>query len=98
VEIKHHLHAKKFDASQKAMIASRLMPFYSLAAKERQLSGLKQNQSETTVKEKVPERKKKSQARDEAGKAAGVSREHGGAASVLSFCDKTVCGCAREKA
>ena len=71
---RHHLHAKKFDASQKAVIASRLMPFYSLAAKERQRQSGGDVRSKT-VKEKVPE-PKKSQARDEAGKAAGVSREH----------------------
>jgi hypothetical protein len=63
---RHQHHAKKFDASQKAVIASRLMPFYKQAAKERQV-----RKSADSVVEKIPPQKTK--ARDEAGKAAGVN-------------------------
>jgi hypothetical protein len=73
-----NLHAKKFDASQKAVIASRLMPFYSLAAKERQVEALKRGNEtkhgeDSSIVEKIPPSKQKTKARDEAGKAAGVN-------------------------
>ncbi len=72
---RHHLHAKKFDASQKAVIASRLMPFYTQAAKERQVEAGKQHGKGQDSKEveKIPQAKQKTKARDEAGKAAGVN-------------------------
>ncbi len=62
-----NLHAKKFDASQKAVIAARLMPFYAEKAKERMEAG--NNQHTKRPVEKIPQGK----ARDEAGKAAGVN-------------------------
>jgi hypothetical protein len=78
-----NLHAKKFDASQRAIIAARLRPFYDKLAKDRQLASLKQN----AVVQKVAQRDQSDQhriytpaeereafdrkkARDEAGKAA----------------------------
>ena len=67
-----NLHAKKFNSSQKAVIAARLMPFYSERAKERQREQAKINQPQNQKVEKIP-LSEKSKARDEAGAAAGVN-------------------------
>lgn len=66
-----NFHSKKYDASQKAVIAARLKPFHAEAAKERQLATLKQNVSEDTVQELFPERGTRS--RDAAGAVVGVN-------------------------
>ena len=67
---KGRLHAKKFNSSQKAVIAARLMPFYSKRANARQVEAGKQHGKGqgSKVPEKIPEPKGKD-ARDEAGKA-----------------------------
>ena len=49
-------------------VANDLRPFYDEKAKERQVAGLKQNQSVSTVLEKIPERKEGPTARDEKAK------------------------------
>jgi len=71
-----NLHAKKFDANQKAMIGAGLLPFYEAQAKERQEAALKQGNKtkhgdKSSIEEKIPQ-PRKSQSRDEAGKVVGV--------------------------
>lgn len=66
-----NLHRRHLTASQAAMCAARARSIYEEQAKERQNATLKQNASDT-VQENLPERKK-GQARDQAGKAFGVS-------------------------
>jgi len=65
-----NLHAKKFDASQRAVIAARLRPFYDAQAKERQI-----RKPADSVQEKVPEQNNQ-QARDAAGKVANVNGKY----------------------
>ena len=64
-----NLHAKKFDANQKAMIGAGLLPYYEAQAKERQgtRTDLKQH-----IVEKIPQGK----SRDEAGKVVGVNGKY----------------------
>ncbi len=66
-----NLHAKKFDASQKAMIAASLMPHYQREAERRKKAngGAKIKEAEV---EKVPPAVR-SKSRDAAGAAAGVN-------------------------
>jgi hypothetical protein len=77
-----NLHAKKFDASQRAIIAARLRPFYDKLAKERQLRKpadfvvqkvAQQDQSDQHRIYSLAEEREafdRKKARDEAGKAA----------------------------
>jgi protein gp37 len=78
-----NLHAKKFDAGQRAIIAARLRPFYDEQAKQRQLATLKQNNDNFIVVEKVPQREQESRARDAAGNAAGVNGKYVDAATKI---------------
>lgn len=64
-----NLHAKKFDASQRAIIGNRLRPFYDAQAKDRQI-----RKPSDSVVEKIPPQTSK--ARDDAGKAAGVNGKY----------------------
>ena len=66
------LHAKKFSTDQKAMIAARLRPYYAAQAKIRMEAG--ENQHTKRPEEKIPQARR-SQSRDEAGKAAGIISE-----------------------
>jgi protein gp37 len=70
-----NLHAKKFDASQRAMIGEALLPFYAEQAKGRQREQAKINQPQSQKVEKIPP-SEKAKARDEAGKAAGVNGKY----------------------
>lgn len=65
----NNLHAKKFDASQRAVIAARLRPFYDQAAKARQ--GTRTDLG--NIPQKVAGG---NDARDAAGKAAGVNHHY----------------------
>lgn len=67
-----NLHRRHLTPSQCGMVAGRARELYEAQAKERQQATLKQNQNESTVKENLPERRN-GQARDQAGKAVGVS-------------------------
>lgn len=60
-----NLHSKKYDASQRSMIAQRLRPFYDAQAKARQV-----RKPADSVPEKIPGQR---DSRDQAGKAAGVN-------------------------
>jgi protein gp37 len=62
-----NLHAKKFDANQKAMIGAGLLPFYEAQAKERQI-----RKPTNSVVEKIPQQK----SRDQAGKVVGVNGKY----------------------
>jgi len=67
-------------SDQKAMIAAKLRPYYEALARERQEAALKQGNKtkhggKTSIPEKIPESKGKD-ARDEAGKAAGVNGKY----------------------
>ena len=68
-----NIHGKQHDASQRAMIAQNLLPFYQDAAKARQTIGT--NQHTKSLPQKVAEGKN-SEARDAAGKAAGVNHTY----------------------
>jgi len=68
-----NLHAKKFDANQKAMIGAGLLPYYEAQAKERQIAGI--NQHTKRLEEKIPQARK-SQSRDQAGKVVGVNGKY----------------------
>jgi len=68
-----NLHAKKFDASQRAVIAARLRPFYDAQAKERQG---KRNDLNQNIVEKVPPGTDQSKSRDAAGKVANVNGKY----------------------
>ena len=59
-------------SDQKAMIAAKLRPYYEALAKDRQEAG--NNQHTKRLVEKIPQAKK-SRARDEAGRAAGIISE-----------------------
>jgi|LakMenEpi03Aug12_release.lakeMendotaPanAssembly.Ray.scaffolds.fasta_scaffold56827_3 protein gp37 len=87
-----NLHAKKFDAGQRAIIAARLRPFYDKLAKDRQVASGEQFGRGTKVVQKVAqpmsdqhriyslaeerEAFDRKKARDEAGKAAGVNHKY----------------------
>jgi protein gp37 len=77
-----NLHAKKFDASQRGMIAARLRPFYDKQAKDRYDAtvGRPKKDDDKSV-EKIPPITAK--ARDEAGKAAGVNGKYVDAATKI---------------
>jgi len=64
-----NLHAKKFNASQRAMIAERLRPFYDAQAKKRQI----RKPADSVVQEVAQQNTK---ARSEAGRAAGVNHTY----------------------
>lgn len=97
-----NLHAKKFSADQKAMIASKLRPYYAAQAKERMEAG--DNQHTKRPVEKVPQGKnsdqksviaatqpyKPTKARDEAGKAAGVNGRYVDMATQVASVDKAL--------
>lgn len=83
-----NLHAKKFDASQKAVIAARLMPFYQEKAKDRQRAALEQGNKtkhggKSSIPEKIPE-SRSNDSRDEAGAAAGVNGRYVGMATQVA--------------
>ena len=59
-------------SDQKAMIAAKLRPYYEALAKDRQEAG--NNQHTKRLVEKIPQAKK-SRARDEAERAAGIFSE-----------------------
>lgn len=84
-----NLHAKKFDAGQKSVIAARLRPYYERQAKARREAGLKQNQDGGTVVEKIPQREK-ARSRDEAGSAAGVNGRYVDMASQIEAVDSNL--------
>jgi hypothetical protein len=79
VVVADNLLSKKFDASQRAMVAQGLRPFYKAMAKERQRESGGDQKSEAarkSVPEKVPEPitdRKARESRNQAGKAAGVN-------------------------
>jgi protein gp37 len=73
-----NLHAKKFDASQRAVIAARLRPFYDEEAKMRQV-----RKPADSVVEKVPPQNDQFKARDAAGTAAGVNGKYVDAATKI---------------
>jgi protein gp37 len=68
-----NLHAKKFDANQKAMIGAGLLPYYEAQAKERYEAtvGRPKKDADKSV-EKIPQIK----SRDEAGKVVGVNGKY----------------------
>jgi len=65
-----NLHAKKFDANQKAMIGAGLRPYYEAQAKER-----KSDNGGAPQVEKIPPAAK-AKSRDEAGKVVGVNGKY----------------------
>lgn len=66
-----NLHRRHLTSGQKAVLALEVEPFYAEEAKERQLSTLKQNQTDV---EKFPHREsEKGKARDKAAKATGTN-------------------------
>jgi protein gp37 len=67
VVVADNLLSKKFDASQRAIVAADLSPYYERQAKERQI-----RKTADSVPEKVPEQSKQD-SRDAAGRAAGVN-------------------------
>jgi protein gp37 len=73
-----NLHAKKFSASQRAIIAARLMPLYEEQAKQRQIAsgGDKKSEESKSVVQKVAPPIEKSKARADAGRAAGVNHAY----------------------
>ena len=82
-----NIHGKQHNASQRAMIADNLLPFYRDEARGRQkdLAGTRPNN--TDLPQKVAEGKN-SDARDAAGKAAGVSGSYVDKASDIALVDK----------
>lgn len=82
-----NLHAKKFDASQKAVIAARLFPFYAERAKVRYdetVGRPKKSDPEIGGKNSTD----KSKARDEAGAAAGVNGRYVDMAAQVAKVDE----------
>jgi protein gp37 len=73
VVVADNLLSKKFDASQRAMVAQGLRPFYSAMAKERQREYHgNQHDGKSGPVEKIPQ-VQTAKSRDAAGKAAGVN-------------------------
>lgn len=54
--VRLNIHRRHLDATQRALVGKKIKGMYEAEAKERQLSGLKQYQSDPTVREKIPER------------------------------------------
>ena len=67
------------------MIASKLLPYYAAQAKERQRESGGDVRNKT-VEEKIPQ-PRKSQSRDEAGKAAGVNHRYVDMATQVASVD-----------
>jgi len=67
-----NLHRRQLTPSQRSMVAARAREFYDRAAKERQKEQAKRNQPQSQKVENLPPIEK-AKARDQAGKAAGVS-------------------------
>jgi len=82
----NNLHAKKFSTDQKAMIAAKLRPYYEALARERQKHHGGTAPGVKSLVEKIPQ-VKKSRARDEAGRAAGVNGKYVDMATQVASVD-----------
>lgn len=69
-----NIRRRQLNPGQRAMVAADLEPMYAAAAKERQLAGLKQNQTADTVVAGLPQRKdEQNKSREQAAKVVGAS-------------------------
>jgi alpha/beta superfamily hydrolase len=82
-----NLHGKQHTASQRAMIANSLLPFYQSEAKERQV--VRKGNQPSTSPQKVADLKK-GDARAAAGKAANVNHTYVDKASDIALVDKNL--------
>jgi hypothetical protein len=73
---------QRLNASQRGMIGAALQPFYAEQAKRKQIDALKRGNEtkhggDSSIEEKIPQSTQRAaQARDEAGKAAGVNHAY----------------------
>lgn len=70
--LSRNLHRRQLDTSQRAMIAAKARDYYDKQAKERQAEQARRNQPQSQKVATLPPLEK-SKARDQAGKAVGVS-------------------------